>query len=83
MERANSCPSFFELFKTSPGTRKQDPEQTEPGRLAAKVSNGAGGRVPAAKAERPLSVQSRDVRGDMGQRARCAENGRSRWRRSL
>jgi hypothetical protein len=33
MERANSCPSFFELFKTAPGTRKQDPEQTEPGRL--------------------------------------------------
>jgi len=27
---------------------------------------GAGGRVPAAKAERPLSVQSRDVRGDVG-----------------
>jgi hypothetical protein len=33
MERANSCPSFFELFKTAPGTGKQDPEQTEPGRL--------------------------------------------------
>jgi hypothetical protein len=33
MERANSCPSFFELFKTAPGTGKQDPEQTEHGRL--------------------------------------------------
>jgi hypothetical protein len=32
------------------------------------------GRVTAAKAERPLSVQSRDLRGDVGQRARCAES---------
>ena len=28
--------------------------------------------VPATKAERPLTVQSRDVRGDAGQRARRA-----------
>jgi hypothetical protein len=39
-------------------------------RAGAKVGFGAGGRVPAAKAERPLSVQSRDLRGDVGQRAR-------------
>ena len=29
---------------------------------------------PAAKAERPLSVQSTDLRGDAGQRARRAES---------
>jgi hypothetical protein len=40
-----------------------------------KVRNGARGRVPAAKAERPLSVQSRDLRGDAGQRARRADSG--------
>jgi hypothetical protein len=44
---------------------------------AGKVSLGAGGRVPAAKAERPLSVQSTDLRGDAGQRARRADSGRS------
>src|SRR6266436_2509082 len=31
---------------------------------SAKVRDGARGRVPAAEAERPLSVQSRDLRGD-------------------
>src|SRR6476659_3843179 len=41
------------------------------------VCLGAEGRVPAAKAERPLSVQSRDLRGDAGQRARRADSGRS------
>ena len=44
---------------------------------AGKVSLGASGRVPAAKAERPLSVQSTDLRGDVGQRARRADSGRS------
>ena len=46
---------------------------TEPIRTG--VANGgysARGRVPAAKAERPLSVQSRDLRGDAGQRPRRA-----------
>src|SRR6516165_1972050 len=33
-----------------------------------------GGHVPAAKAERPLSVQLRDVRGDARQAARRAES---------
>src|SRR6516164_632216 len=31
---------------------------------------GASGRVPSARGERPLSVQSTDLRGDAGQRAR-------------
>src|SRR5947209_1541431 len=35
---------------------------------------GASGRVPAAEAERPLSVQSGDLRGDAGQRAKRAED---------
>ena len=34
---------------------------------------GASGRVPAVKAEHPLSVQSSDLRGDAGQRTRHAE----------
>src|SRR6516162_6396248 len=34
------------------------------------------GRVPMADAERPLSVQSEDLRRDPGQRARRAVNGR-------
>jgi hypothetical protein len=40
--------------------------------IATSDRNGARGRVPAAKAERPLSVQSTDLRGDAGQRARRA-----------
>jgi hypothetical protein len=36
---------------------------------------------PRAKAERPLSVQSRDLRGDAGQRARRAVSGHSVVRR--
>jgi hypothetical protein len=39
--------------------------------------NGASVRVPAAKAQRPLSVQSTNLRGDAGQRARRAV--RSSW----
>jgi hypothetical protein len=43
---------------------------TEPIRMhIANGGYGASGRVPAAKAERPLSVQSRDLRG-------VAANGR-------
>jgi hypothetical protein len=38
---------------------------------------GAGGAVPAAKAERLLSDQSRDLRRDASQWARCADTGRS------
>ena len=38
---------------------------------------GASGRVPAAEAERPLSVQSGDPRGDTGQWAKRADSGRS------
>jgi len=37
--------------------------------------SGAWRRVPAATAERPLSVQSRDLRGDVRQRARRAVSG--------
>ena len=52
---------------------------TQLGRLANPAGRffRARGRVPAAKAERPLSVQSRDLRGDAGQRARRAESGHS------
>ena len=39
---------------------------------------GASGHVPAAKAARPLSVQSTDLRRDAGQRARAPRPGRSR-----
>jgi hypothetical protein len=46
--------------------------------LMPRVCFGASGRVPAAKAERPLSVQSTDLRGDVGQRARLADFSRSR-----
>src|SRR5262249_28425711 len=45
--------------------------------LIRKVWNGARRPVPAAKAERRLSVQSGDPRGDAGQRARHAEGGPS------
>jgi hypothetical protein len=38
---------------------------------------GASGRVPAAEAERLLSVQSGDLRGDTDQWARRAESGRA------
>ena len=38
---------------------------------------GARGRVPAAKAERPLLVRSRDLRGAAGERAKRAECGHS------
>jgi len=36
------------------------------------------GRVPRASAERPLSVQSTDLRGNAGDRARSADSSRSR-----
>ena len=36
---------------------------------------GASEGVPAAEAERPLSLQQGDPRGDARQRARCAESG--------
>ena len=38
---------------------------------------------PAAKGERPLSVQSRVLRGDAGQRARRAVNGHSAAKKLL
>ena len=41
------------------------------------VGKGAPGRVPAAEAERPLSVQSGDLRAGTRERARCAVSGRS------
>jgi hypothetical protein len=47
----------------------------------ARSGFGASGRVPAAKAERPLWVQSRDLREDAGQRARSAHLGHS-WDRN-
>src|SRR5262249_11444231 len=40
----------------------------------------ASGRIPAVEAERPLSVQSRDLRGDARQWARRADSGPSRPR---
>src|SRR5215469_5045439 len=43
----------------------------------AEVGSGASGRVPAAKADRPLSAQSRDLRGDAVQRAERAGTGHS------
>src|SRR5437870_3752366 len=44
------------------------------GRLA-RNSNVSFSYVGTPAAERPLSVQSRDLRGDAGQRARRADNG--------
>src|SRR6516225_10418355 len=41
---------------------------------ASKVSYGARRAVPPAKAERPLSVGSTDLRRDAGQRARRADS---------
>ncbi len=55
-----------------PTTRRSWPDEYADGRF------GERRRVPAAKAERPLSVQSRDLRGDAGQRARRADSGHSR-----
>ena len=60
----------------------RDPYVIKPGVLRGGPRNprsrahggfGAGRAVPAAKAERPLSVQSRDLRGDVGQRARLRQ----------
>ena len=44
-------------------------------------SKGACGRIPVAKADRPLLVQSRDVRGNAGQLARRAQGRFGRARR--
>jgi hypothetical protein len=46
----------------------------------AKVGKGAFCMVPAAKAERPVSVQLADPRGNARQGGRCADNGHSRDR---
>ena len=43
----------------------------------SKVAKGASGRVPAAGAERPVSAQSVDTRGDAGQRRERADSRRS------
>jgi hypothetical protein len=73
-------------FKTKGITGRENRERQkstpqEPiGVPAANGGKGASGRVPAAKAERPLSVQSTDLRGDVGQRARRADSGRSQDR---
>jgi hypothetical protein len=42
-------------------------------------SFGASRAVPATRADRPLSVQSRDLRGEAREQARRAETGRSRY----
>ncbi len=48
--------------------------------LLAMTEMGHEDAFPAAKAERPLSVQSRDLRGDVEQPARRADSGHSRPR---
>ena len=62
---------------TNPSAVSNGRFQTIPG-VHVKVAFGASARVPAAKAERPLSVQLGDPRGDAGQRARRAESSRYR-----